>query len=71
MKPQPFDMKPVAILSAAASMGGGAYRQVDLRKILAILNPVVMNKPEIFIAGNYMKFDKEGQIKDEQTLKFI
>ena len=58
-------------MSAAASIGGGARCQFDLRKSLSPMNPVVMSRPEVYIGSNYLKFDKEGNLTDEESKKFI
>ena len=47
LRPQPFDKKPIYLMSVAACMGGGARAQDDLRKAFVYLNPFVMPKPEI------------------------
>ena len=57
IQPGPFDKKPVAIFSVTAGPSGGARSQYDLRKIMVFLNGFVMQKPEVMIGSNYLKFD--------------
>jgi chromate reductase len=67
---QPFQMKPVAILSASAGPLGGARVQYDLRKVLLFVNAMVLAKPEVFIGQAASKF-ADGKCTDEQTRSFI
>ncbi|TNV75576.1 hypothetical protein FGO68_gene14943 [Halteria grandinella] len=71
VQPNPLSKKPVAILSSAASIGGGARCQYDLRKILVFQNSLTLTQPEVMIGQNYLKFDKDGNLTDEETKKFL
>ena len=68
---QPFKGKPMAIMGAATGPLGTARMQYDLRRILHSLEAQVLLKPEIFISNAKAKFDDEGQLVDETTLKLI
>ena len=69
---QPFNGKPVAILSASPGPLGGARVQYDLRKVMLFLNAMPLVKPEVFIGGAAGKFDGEsGRCTDEITRKFV
>jgi chromate reductase len=69
---QPFAGKPIALQSASPSPLGGGRVQYDLRKSMVFLDALVLNKPEIFIAGANAKFDeKTGELKDEPTRNFL
>lgn len=68
---QPFKGKPVAIMGAATGPVGTARMQYDLRRILHFLDARVLLKPEIFIGNAKAKFDAEGRLVDETTLKFM
>jgi chromate reductase len=68
---QPFDNKPVAIMSASPGMLGGARAQYHLRQILVALNGQLLNRPEVMIAAAHTRFDDEGRLKDESTREFI
>lgn len=68
---QPWNGKPVAILSASGGPLGGARMQYDLRKVMLYLNAPVLVKPEVFIGMAQTKFDAEGRCTDETTRKFV
>lgn len=68
---QPWNGKPVAILSASGGPLGGARMQYDLRKVMLYLNAAVLVKPEVFIGMAQTKFDAEGRCTDEGTRKFV
>jgi chromate reductase len=68
---QPFKGKPVAIMGAATGPVGTARMQYELRRILHGLEAQVLLKPEIFVSNAKAKFDSEGRLVDEATLKFI
>ena len=68
---QPFNNKPIAILSATGGPLGGARVQYDLRKVLMFMNTQVLVKPEIFVGNVNQKFDANGQCTDELTRQFI
>lgn len=72
LKDQPFVGKPIAIQSASQGPVGGARVQYDIRKMMAYLDAIVLNKPEVFVGMAQTKFDeKTGELKDETTRKFI
>jgi chromate reductase, NAD(P)H dehydrogenase (quinone) len=69
---QPFNGKPVAILSASPGPLGGARVQYDLRKVMLFLNAMPLVKPEVFIGSAAAKFDATtGRCTDEITRKFV
>jgi len=68
---QPFKGKPVAIMGAATGPLGTARMQYELRRILHGLEAQVLLKPEIFIGNAKAKFDGEGHLVDETTLKLM
>jgi chromate reductase len=68
---QPFDGKPVAIMGAATGAYGTARSQYELRKILAGLNAMLLNKPEVLIAAAASKFDAGGRLTDETVRGLI
>lgn len=70
-KPNPWDGKPVAILSAAAGRAGGERAQFDLRLKMNPFNPRVLAGPEVMIAATHNAFDDAGQLKDEGTQQFL
>lgn len=70
-KEQPFQNKPVAMVSATGGPVGGVRGQLDLRRILTILGAQVLVKPEVFIGSAASKFSPEGKLTDEVTRKFL
>ena len=67
----PFDEKPVAIMSASVGMLGGARAQYHLRQIFVFLNMHPVNRPEVLVTFAQDKFDANGRLVDENTQKFL
>src|SRR5678810_1344691 len=67
----PFNEKPVAIMSASVGMLGGARAQYHLRQIFVFLNMHPINTPEIIVPFAHDKFDANGKLMDENTQKFL
>jgi chromate reductase len=63
--------KPVAVMSASVSMLGGVRAQDHLKQILVLLNMFPVNQPEVIVTFAADKFDGKGNLKDEDTKKFI
>ena len=63
--------KPVALMSAALSMGGGVRAQYQLRQCFVFLNMDAVVQPEVAIANAPERFDKEGNLTDETSKKLI
>ena len=62
----------MAVLSASPSPIGAARMQYDLRKVLAALDAVLLNAPEVFIGECAGKFDPEtGALIDQATRGLI
>lgn len=68
---QPFQGKPVAIVSASPGRLGGARMQYHLRQIGVFLDMRFLNRPEIMISEAHKKFDSEGRLIDETTAKLL
>src|SRR5687768_5420198 len=66
-----WDGKPVAIMSAAMSMGGGVRAQYQLRQAFVFLNMEAVIKPEVAIGNATERFDEQGNLKDETSKKLI
>ena len=62
---QPFAGKPLAIISAAAGMAGGARSQLHLRQSCVFLDMHPLNKPEVLIFQAQNKFDAAGRLTDD------
>jgi chromate reductase len=72
LKEQPFAGKPIAIQSASPGPVGGARVQYDLRKVMVFLDALVLNKPEVFVAGVTGKVNEQtGELTDEASRGFI
>jgi chromate reductase, NAD(P)H dehydrogenase (quinone) len=67
----PFDDKPVAIMSASVGMIGGARAQYHLRQMFVFLNMHPVNVPEVIVTFASDKFDSEGNLLDDNTKKFL
>jgi chromate reductase, NAD(P)H dehydrogenase (quinone) len=67
----PFDDKPVAIMSASVGMLGGARAQYHLRQMFVFLNLHPVNAPEVIVTFANDKFDSEGNLLDVNTKRFI
>jgi chromate reductase len=68
---QPFDGKPMAILSASPAFTGGARAQYHLRQVFVYLNPFIMNRPEVMISAAHTKFDSGGRLTDDKTREHV
>ena len=67
----PFNEKPVAIMSASVGMLGGARAQYHLRQIFVFLNMYPINGPEVIVTFAQDKFDANGKLIDENTQKYL
>jgi chromate reductase, NAD(P)H dehydrogenase (quinone) len=67
----PFDDKPVAIMSASVGMLGGARAQYHLRQMFVFLNMHPINVPEVIVTFASDKFDSEGNLLDVNTKRFL
>ena len=63
--------KPVAIMSAALSMGGGVRAQYQLRQSFVFLNMDAVVQPEVAIGNATERFDQQGNLTDETSKKLI
>ena len=67
----PFDGKPVAIMSASIGMLGGARAQYHLRQIFVFLNMYPINRTEVMVNFAADRFDSNGNLLDETSQKLI
>lgn len=67
----PFDGKPVAIISASVGMLGGARAQYHLRQTFVFLNMYPLNGPEVIVPFAHEKFDANGKLLDENSKMFL
>jgi chromate reductase len=66
-----FEGKPVALMSASTGMLGGARAQYHLRQSFITLDMHPLNKPEVIVTFAHQKFDKNGNLIDENIRKII
>lgn len=66
-----WEGKPCAIMGASPGAIGTARMQYHLRQIMVFLNMHPINKPEVMINNCASKFNEQGELTDENTLKFI
>lgn len=67
----PWQGKPVAIMSAAAGRAGGERTQTMLRSCLMAFQPRILQGPEVMIAASGQAFDESGQLKDERSVRML
>lgn len=61
---QPFEGKPIALVSASPGGFGGARAQYHLRQVFIYLNGLMLNRPEAMISAAHTKFDAQGNLTD-------
>ncbi len=66
-----WDGKPIALMSAALSMGGGVRAQYHLRQVFVFLNMEAVLQPEVAIGNAPKSFDEQGNLTDETSKKLI
>ncbi len=64
---QPFEGKPIALISASPGGFGGARAQYHLRQVFIYLNGLILNRPEAMISAAHTKFDAQGELTDSAT----
>jgi chromate reductase, NAD(P)H dehydrogenase (quinone) len=68
---QPFDGKPMAIMGASPGRFGTTRAQHHLRQCFVSLNALILNRPEVMIAGARDAFDGEGRLIDDKAREMI
>jgi chromate reductase len=72
VKNQPFVNKPVALMSAAPGLLGGARMQYHMRQSLTSVEALILIRPEIFVNLAAKKFDeKSGELTDQPTRDIV
>lgn len=69
VKGNPWNGKPVAIMSAASGRAGGARAQYALRLALAPFRPLIVPGPEVMVADAENQFDADGRLASERYIK--
>lgn len=63
--------KPGAVVSVSQGTMGGFGANQQIRQTLGFLNIPIMQQPEAYIANAASWFDKEGNLINEPTAKFL
>lgn len=61
----PWNNKPVAVMSAAAGRAGGERAQMVLRGFMVPFRPMILQGPEIHLAASQSAFDESGRLTGE------
>jgi chromate reductase len=67
----PFEGKPVAVMSASIGILGGARAQYHLRQVFVFLDMHPINRPEVFVTFAPNNFDEKGTLTDETAKELI
>lgn len=68
---QPWEQKPVAIVSAAGGRAGGERTQFALRLMMVAFQPMLLQGPEVLIARPAEAFDESGKLADPRAIKAV
>ena len=64
----PWQDKPVAVMSAAAGRAGGERGQAMLRQCMVAFGPRILQGPEMHLAASSNAFGDDGHLKNEQYI---
>lgn len=67
----PWNGKPVAVMSAAAGRAGGERAQMVLRGFMVPFRPRILQGPEMHLAASGSEFDAEGHLTGELYVKTL
>lgn len=67
----PWQDKPVAVITAAAGRAGGARSQYALRLAMVPFRAEVIAGPEVLVAGAAQAFDEASQLIDDRYTKAL
>ncbi len=67
----PWQGKPVAIMSASTGMLGGARAQYHLRQTFIFLDMHPVNRPEVMVTLAAQKFDDTGRLTDDKARELV
>jgi chromate reductase len=70
-KDSPMLKKPVALMGATQGLWGTAKMQVAFFPVFQFMDMQVVQQPEVLVAKAQEKFDKEGKLTDETSVKLI
>jgi chromate reductase len=66
-----LNRKPVGIIGASPGQTGSARGQSQLRQAFEFTNSYCMPQPEILVFRAHEKFDDDGRLIDETTVKYL
>ena len=67
----PWDAKPLAIMSAAAGRAGGERSQFNLRLCMVPFRPRILQGPEVLVGRASREFDEAGRLTGDGYIKFL
>lgn len=67
----PWDGKPVAIMSATAGRAGGERAQFNLRLCMMPFRPRILQGPEVLVGQCSSQFTENGQLKEDSYVAFM
>ena len=70
-KGNPWNGKPVAVMSAAAGRAGGERAQMILRGFMVPFRPRILQGPEMHLAGSSKEFDDDGRLTGDLYIKTL
>ncbi|MDK3074045.1 NADPH-dependent FMN reductase [Sedimentitalea sp. JM2-8] len=70
-KGNPWQDKPVAVMSAAAGRAGGERAQMVLRGFMVPFQTRILQGPEVHVADTRKQFDERGRLTGELYIKTL
>jgi len=67
----PLARKPVAVIGATPGRFGTARAQVDVRKVLAYNDSLVLTRPEVMLPRAKDAFDDQGRLTNDAARRFL
>ncbi len=71
VKGNPWQDKPVAVMSAAAGRGGGEVGQYALRQALQAFHPRLISGTSVMVAAAHSEFDASGRLMSENYIEAL
>lgn len=71
MKGNPWEDKPLAIMSSAGGRAGGERTQFALRLMMMPFRPRILQGPEVLVAQARGQYDENGRLTNEVNLKML
>ncbi|MEM1086613.1 MAG: NADPH-dependent FMN reductase [Pseudomonadota bacterium] len=68
---QPFEAKPVSLMSCSPSPMGGVRAQYHLRDVFVALGGRLVNRPEVAVADAQNRLSEDGKITHDQTKEIV